>query len=308
MTLAIVAFNPAVVLLPVVTGAIVYAARRASRAGLGSIVPQFVPPSNLTTAESGMLLHDRIGPREIAATIVDLVLRKYVRMVDRASEAPNDDVVFQRLKPEAEWSALAAHERTLIASLFSGHAEWATVEQLRQRVPDVVLAIEQEIEFSLREKNIYRHDPNASSGNVRAMLYVASIFVPLWTCLLLGVTGPVALVMSLLSTAIAFWGIRTTTFWTDERKQAYVHLQGLREFINAVDADRLQRLQRYQFDALLPYAMMFGIEHKWTQALRDLGVERLDWVGDEQTDSVLRGSRLTTLGAYLDGFAKEEKS
>jgi len=30
-----------------------------------------------------------------------------------------------------------------------------------------------------------------------------------------------------------------------------------------VDADRLQRLERYRFDQLLPYAMVFGVEQKW---------------------------------------------
>jgi hypothetical protein len=291
----------------VVTGVLVYAARRASRAGLGSTVPQFVPPSNLTPAESGVLIHDRIGPREVAATLVDLVLRKYVRMTDRGPEASKDDVVFQRLKPEAEWSALAAHERTLLAQLFRGE-QWATLEQLKLRVPDVLLAIEQEIEFSLWEKNIYNRDPNASFGRVKGMLYVAAFFVPAWACILIGISGPVAMVSWLATTAIAVWGITTTEFWTEKRKQAYVHLQGLREFINAVDADRLQRLERYQFDVLLPYAMLFGIEHKWMKALRDLGIERLEWVGDEQTDSVLRGGKLTTLGAYLESFAKEERS
>jgi hypothetical protein len=59
----------------------------------------------------------------------------------------------------------------------------------------------------------------------------------------------------------------------------------------------------------LPYAMVFGIEQKWAEALRQLSVQPLnlvgnDWAGSnsggsEEVDSLLRGGRLTLLSAYL---------
>jgi hypothetical protein len=45
---------------------------------------------------------------------------------------------------------------------------------------------------------------------------------------------------------------------------------------------------------------VFGVEQKWALAFRQLGIERVDWMGDEETDSFLRGSRLTALSSYLE--------
>lgn len=250
-----------------------------------------------------MLLHECVGPREVAATLADLILKKYLRMQDQALDSGQHDVIFQLLKPEPEWHDLEVHERTLLAQMFRDQS-CANLEETKLRVPDVLLAMNDEVAEGLWEKGVYRRPPNTSFGKMEAALYLAAVFIPLWTCVLLGITGAVALVASFSSTGIAWWGIHNTTFWTTKRKELYVHLEGMRDFINAVDADRLRRMERYRFDVLLPYAMVFGIERKWAATLRDLGKERLEWRGDENTDSVLRGATLITLGSFLESVGR----
>jgi hypothetical protein len=292
-----------VLLEPFVVLAIVYAVRRVNRIGSASIMPEYMPPPGISPAEAGMLLNDFVGSRCVTATLVDLVSRKYLRVQDKSPEAAgpqqHHELVFELLKPEDAWHVLALHERTLLAQIFRNRT-WATLEELKLSVPDVMLAMSDEIQMSLFEKGMYRSDPK-NPKDTRIVMYVPAIFICLGGAAMGSYEYPaLALLMAGVSMAIAFWAIHNTDFWTQKRKTTQAHLEGLRQFIDAVDADRLKRLEHYQFDALLPYAVVFGIEQKWALAFRQLGIERVDWMGDAETDSLLRGTKLTVLSSYLE--------
>jgi hypothetical protein len=111
-----------------------------------------------------------------------------------------------------------------------------------------------------------------------------------------------AFLMIAVTMGIIVWALQDPANSTNKGVRTETYLEGLRQFIAAVDSDRLRRLDRYQFDAMLPYAILFGIEQKWSGAFRQLAVQPYEWAGDADTDSLLRGSRLTVLSAYLQPF------
>jgi len=111
-----------------------------------------------------------------------------------------------------------------------------------------------------------------------------------------------AFLMIAVTMGIIVWALQDPANSTNKGVRTETYLEGLRQFIAAVDSDRLRRLDRYQFDAMLPYAILFGIEQKWSGAFRQLPVQPYEWAGDADTDSLLRGSRLTVLSAYLQPF------
>jgi hypothetical protein len=315
-----------VLLLPIIALAIAYAVRRVRQPTMGSVMPESAAPSGITPAESGVLLHGSVSSREVAATLVDLSIKKYLSIVDAAPEmrapAGEHDLVFRTLRPETEWQNLAAHEKTLLRQAFRDQ-EWTRLSYLRQLVPDVVPAFQAQIKNSLWERGMLRTDPNnAGTPRWKSFVYVASLMGML-DGLVAGQTGlglhlyehpGLAFLMIALTMGIVVWAVQDPTNSTRQGFQVQTYLEGLRQFIQAVDADRLQRLERYRFDELLPYAMVFGIEQKWVEALRQLSVQPLnlvgndwagkDWVGSnragsEEVDSLLRGGRLTLLSAYL---------
>jgi hypothetical protein len=111
-----------------------------------------------------------------------------------------------------------------------------------------------------------------------------------------------AFLMIAVTMGIIVWALQDPANSTNKGVRTETYLERLRRFIPAVDSDRLRRLDRYQFDAMLPYAILFGIEQKWSGAFRQLAVRPYEWAGDADTDSLLRGSRLTVLSAYLQPF------
>jgi hypothetical protein len=117
-----------------------------------------------------------------------------------------------------------------------------------------------------------------------------------------------AFLMIAVTMGIIVWALQDPANSTNKGVRTETYLEGLRQFIAAVDSDRLRRLDRYQaarslpVRRMLPYAILFGIEQKWSGAFRQLAVQPYEWAGDADTDSLLRGSRLTVLSAYLQPF------
>jgi hypothetical protein len=301
--------NP-ILLMPVVALVVGFMVRRARQINPGALVPQSAPLNGITPAESGLLLNGHIGPREVAATLVDLAVRKYLR-IERVTPHMDGtlmehDLVFHSLKAEGDWQDLEPHERTLLHQSFQS-ANWARFPQLKLNRPEIVPAMDAQIENTLWKKGIYRIDPNHRDVPVlNATLYIINA-IALIDMLVLRLMpadqiyiAPELFFMALaITSAIVIWAARAPKFSTAKGTETWAHLLGLRQFIEVVDADRLQRLERYRFDQLLPYAMVFGGEQKWARAFRELAVHHFEWVGSDETDSLLRGDRLTFLSASL---------
>jgi Predicted membrane protein (DUF2207) len=298
--------------LPIVAFALACVIRRARKSAPGPVVPQSAPPDDITPAESGMLLRGHIGFHEVAAALVDLSVKKYLSVVDATPERdgpPNvHDLAFRLLRPEADWQSLARHEKTLLRQAFRKN-EWPTLAEFRSLLPEIVPAMEAEIKTSLWEKGMTRTDPTGATPRWKGFVYFASLMGMLWGVILGRTMGlhlaeypELAFLMIAITLGIVVWALQDPVNSTDKGMQAQTYLEGLRRFITAVDADRLRRLDRYQFDAILPYAILFGIEQKWAGAFRQLALRPYEWIGDADADSLLRGGRLTMLSAYLEPF------
>jgi hypothetical protein len=300
-----------VLLLPVIAFAMACVVRRARRPAAGSFATESAPPPGMTPAESGMLLHGHVGARELAATLVDLSVKKYLRISDATPEAGGSqaqhDLLFGRLRPEAEWQNLAPHEKTVLRQAFRD-SDRTTFSQLQKRLPEIVPAMEEQIGFSLWEKGILRIDPgHPATPRWKIFVYVFGL-MGLLNGMIAGKIGlglqlyeypGLGFPMIAVTMGIVVWALQDPANCTRKGVLTQTYLQGLRQFIAAVDADRLHRLERYRFDELLPYAIVFGIEQKWAGRFHQLAAQPLDLAGNEETDSLLRDGRLTILSAYL---------
>lgn len=54
--------------------------------GRGTIVPEYGPPADLRPAEIDVLLHNKLGKNAVSATIIDLAIRKYLRLEESVDD------------------------------------------------------------------------------------------------------------------------------------------------------------------------------------------------------------------------------
>lgn len=278
--------NP-VVLLPVGVLLVMLVVRRLkprNATGGRSVAPLYEPPQGFTPAELGLLIDDRIDPRDICATLVDLAVRGYVKLEECKPEVGEEpDYIVRLVKPAEQWGQLAAHERTMLFHTFYG-GQWTKLSSLRLRFPDIVPYMKADIMRALKVRGVYRVDPEAAQKWRQAALGAVMVLL-----LLAQMIGVVALAQSQLlsgismgvSVAIVYWLGRDMTAKSWRGVRLWTAARGFEEFLKTVEGDRLRRMEPGIFEKYLPYAMALGIEHRWTQAFEGIAVERPEWMDGE---------------------------
>ena len=111
--------NP-VVLMPLVVFLVMLWVRRLKgRLPPSAMVTEYEPPPGLTPAEAGTLLTDRVEPRDITATLVDLAVRGYVKLQEDNSDGHRDHII-RLLKPRGQWQGLTNYEIDMLFNTFYG--------------------------------------------------------------------------------------------------------------------------------------------------------------------------------------------
>jgi hypothetical protein len=277
--------NP-VVFLPLVTLVAMFAlwwyAGRDPDPGM-SVAPMYEPPAGISPAEAGTLLDDRIHPRDITSTIVDLAVRGFIKIeeiVDKGLVFDHKDYIFHLLQKRQDWSGLAPHERVMMENIFVGDIPDTRLSSLKNRFYTAVPVVRTDIMSALKQKGIYTLDPESANGYGIGAAFC--ILVPFAVFQFLGwadfLTSVPMIVGCVLISALIWWLFaRVMTAKTLKGARTHIAVLGFQEFMNRVDADRLKTMPPDTFEKFLPYAMALGVEHHWAQAFAGIVKDPPGW-------------------------------
>jgi len=241
-----------------------------------SVAPLYEPPKGMTPAEAGSFIDDSVDPRDITSTIIDLAVRGYLKIEEKSEKVlffNSKEYVFHLLKPQAQWNDLASHEQEILRNMFTAGEDLTTLSSLKNRFYMALPSVKKEILSELKDKGLYRVDPDSANGyRLVAVLLIAIPF------LLLQMSGkyqffqaPMVAVFSiLLALAIVFLIGRYMTAKTLRGARTLVGVLGFKEFLTRVDGDRLKKMPPDTFEKYLPYAMAFGVEKHWANAFQGI--------------------------------------
>jgi uncharacterized membrane protein len=262
LALALIRSNP-ITLMPLLALAIMgllwWSIGRDPDPGL-SVAPQYGPPEKMTPAEAGLLMDDSIDPRDITSTIVDLAVRGYLHIQEIDTKVlmfTTKDYELQLLKPRNEWKDLADFEEVMLSTIFPGESKARRISDLKYSFYSAVPSIKKGVLDALKEKGMYRVDPNSANAY---WLLCKAVGVGLFdsgglSFLCIGASVVVIFIIGRQMTAKSLLGART-----------WVHVKGFQEFMNRVEADKLRTLPPDTFEKFLPYAMALGVEAHWAKA------------------------------------------
>lgn len=237
-----------------------------------SVAPQYGPPEKFTPAEAGLLIDDSIDPRDITCTIVDLAVRGYIHIKELDNKVlmfTNKDYELQLLKPRSEWKDLTDFEQVMLTTIFVSENKTRLISDLKYSFYTAVPSIKDGILESLKQKGMYRVDPN--SANAYWLLGAgATVFAAWLVCKAFGIglfdSGGLSFLCIAVSVAIIFLIGRRMTAKSLLGARTWVHVKGFQEFMNRVEADKLRTLPPDTFEKFLPYAMALGVEAHWAKA------------------------------------------
>ena len=267
-----------------------------------SIVVQYQPPDNLSPAEVGVLLDERVDNIDIVATIVDLAVRGYLKIREIETEHllffKRTDYEFIFLRDD--FNGLKEHERDVwdglrVRTSLSNPLKPVKLSELKGHFHFYLGLAKSSLYRSLTNKGYFAEDPSI----VRTKYFAVGVTVGGAT-LGLGIWGASSLFVSPAAClSLILSGILTGTIIaafapamprkTVKGARALWHIIGFREFIRRVEKDRLERMLQEDpnlFDRVLPYALVFGVADEWAAKFEGLLQKPPDWyVSDRWTPS-----------------------
>jgi hypothetical protein len=270
-----------IVFLPLAVVLLMFALRRITRPQLDSIVPAYEPPDRLTPAEAGALIDDRVDPRDLASTLVDLAVRGYVRFDHISTDNTGSDFKITLLRAADEQITLAPHERSMLFHAFYG-GHWTELSSLRLRLPSLAPLFTDQVWAQLRAKGLYRTLPYSRwiLRNSGFVLAAAITLAAERSGLIALERAPILSLCVLVACAACVLGLAPSISpKTRDGWRAWAKVRGFDDFLNRVDSDRMERLTPDLYEKYLPYAMAFGVERGWTAAFDDIAVPQPDWFG-----------------------------
>ncbi len=308
-----------ILLLPLVTLVfmLVHWYRRGKDPDVGGSIPvMYTPPEEdgqpLPPAEVGALSDERLDPKDITASIVNLAVRGFVTIRERKTAGflfDRTDYLLEQVR-EADGD-LPVFEKRLLGNLFSGQSREVLVSDLKYSFYKNLDELKDAVFGRLRSLGYFRGLP----GSVQAMYRGIGIGVGIvgggLAACIQGMTGadPGRAVAAFVLSGLAIV-LFAPVMPVKTRKGALAlrKVKGFEEFLLRAEKDRLERMaDQNLFEKYLPYAIALDVSDRWASAFEGIYQEAPRWysstgdIGAFHPVSFHRslGSALSTMGSAM---------
>jgi uncharacterized membrane protein len=249
---------------------------------------KYEPPDGLTPGEVGTLVDNSADMRDVTATLVDLAVRGYLKIEQKETKHlmglySDKTYTFHRTKPPSEWATLKSHELNLLSAIFgNGAYDSAELSELQNHFYKSLPSIRNGLLDSMVEHGYYIHRPDNVRGGWIGAGVVVGVLMVLAGNALAASTGmaviPFAASGILTALVIVVFGYFMPVH-TSKGEQALEDALGFEDFLQHVESDRIERLQKTPelFEKFLPFAMALGVEKKWAGKFSDIYKQPPSW-------------------------------
>jgi len=255
-----------------------------------SVLVEYEPPPlkkngrQLRPAEVGVLMDESADTLDITATIIDLAVRKYIRIKETTTSnffglLKSTDHEIERLRQADD--DLLPYERQTLNALFKGQkSKTVKLSALRTKFYKDLAKIKEALYDQMVKKDgLFPGSPTTARTIYRiagAVVMGAGIAlgVGLWAVGWTLVAIPVVLVGAVLLLAASAMPRRT-----GRGRRLYQRSVGFRRFMVTAETERQRFAERANiFHEYLPYAIIYGCVDKWAHAFEGLGeIEQPGW-------------------------------
>lgn len=280
-------------------GALAAAKLRRQRRGTGVVIAQYDVPHDLPPLLAGPIAG---APKPTPpAELVHLALLGATRIedVDGAKGKPKKSELRLAMRLLAPERAADPLDQETVTALFP------------EQKPDTLFVVpEEDEEFSNRMTQLtaagteaaiergYIERVRSPLGRVMgwlslALVAVLAVLIGFGLATRFSITPAIALVLAAVALVLGLVSLSRHRVLTPRGAEARTYLLGVREFIRVAEADRIRLLQGTAtaerasdgdvdviqlYERLLPYAMLFGLEKGWGEALADRYQHASDYV------------------------------
>lgn len=255
----------------------------------GSVAVQYDAPDGLSPGEVGTLVDQKVDPRDISATIVDLAVRGFLSIEQKngLSKRTGEEITFHKGSTGAQ---PRPHEALILDRIFA-KGDTAPMDEMTD-FHSIIPKVQKSLYDGLNKDGYFDGNPSTARGKFAslAILAVLAVFgaAGFLQFLALGRIFPLPLIISLvlsLVTVVVF--SRSMPRRTSKGRRAWEGVAGLEEYIRRAEAGSIASSEkRGVFERLLPFAMIFGVAHKWAKAFEGIYEASPNWYQGQGSDPV----------------------
>ena len=250
-----------------------------------TITPQFSPYPEVKPYLTGLLINEKVNFKDITSTILDLSIRKFIDI-----KKEPDKYYTIKINREKDSSELNEIEKKLLNDLFKDSDNFNTKNINGGNLNIVLMLINDTYEESV-EKGFFYKNPNIVrnlyiSKGVLFVIISIIIFISL-TMFITPFTGFMILPLFTLPTFI--YGIGLIVFArympakTEIGSKISNHMLGFKMYLETAEKYRIQNLEPNEFVKYLPYAIVLGVEEKWTNTFKNIYKDKFEELDSNPT-------------------------
>lgn len=253
--------------------------------GRGTIVPEYEPPQEMLPAEGGIIYDEKMDNQDIAATIIDLARRGYLKLkeTDKKVLGFNTGKDWQLIKTEKA-NDLLGYEKNLFEKMFDQKNE-ISLSQLKtdKHLGNEIKLIKNIIYDSVVNKGWFIKNPEKARAKFAAIGFGVLAFLLFFMELIFESGFRAISIISIVISAILF--IIFARFMPQKSKEGVLikeKLLGFKMFLSVTEKDRASfhfspSAQPEKFAAYLPWAIIFAVEKEWADVFKGVDLPAPDW-------------------------------
>jgi len=232
--------------------------------GRGTIVVEFEPPDDLRPTEVGLLLDNKIQNKEITATIIDLAVRKYIKIIEKKVSRYELALLKKDFINDPQ---LKNYEKTILRKIFPPDKEKIDINDLEDKFYRNLPIIIKEVTQDLVKNGYYQNNPST----IRKISITFLIVFLIIGILMIGTRGIGGLISFSLSGLIIFiFGLKMINK-SQKGIETLEKIEGFKLYIKTAEKYRIKFQENANiFERVLPYAIIFNLANKWAKVFKDI--------------------------------------
>jgi uncharacterized membrane protein YgcG len=234
------------------------------------IAVHFAPPAGMTPGQLGTLMHERAGPLDIAATIIDLSVRGFLR-IEEVKTRP-DWRLIKLDRPPGQAGRLSPFEARLTEAIFRRTTKWVLLSTLKRSFGGGRRELQARLEADVTERGWF----TALPSRVRRRWLMRGLVMTLVGVALTGWLAAKTHFGLLGIAVVASGGVLMALSSrmparTAQGTSLLAHAKGFGLYLEKAEAHQI-RFEEGQdiFSRYLPYAIVLGVAERWAEIFAGL--------------------------------------
>lgn len=244
-----------------------------------TLIPFYTSPDNLPAAEIGTIVDEKADIKDISASIIQLAIKGYLKIKEIEEKKlignSRDYDLIKLKEPDAN---LRDYEKLVLGGIFDG-VPVRSVSDLKNKFYKTLPLIKTALYSSIVNDGYFPTNPEKVRNSY---LGIGAAVIVVGGFLMFGFQNIVSGMAFLISGVIIGLFGRIMPRKTMKGANTHLEILGFKWFLSVTQKDRLAfhdapAKSPKEFEELLPYAMVLGVEKEWAKQFEGIYLTPPDW-------------------------------